>query len=494
LGVEPGIGQDDPGGELARKIQSQQQRELAASQKLLDELKLTRGQARRLLPILDKAGALYIESYDREAKLLPELHSALTALAAEDRLNRGFTPTVERRAGQLGREEKELREAATEELAELERQAARILTSAQRQAIGLPARGTDKPGLPGDGARSVSGGQPPDDAAELERWRLGVLRAELDALNARKHRQLGRLGRQLLVPAAFESVCRLAGTGLSPTLLEAVEVYQTGRPDSPLQRVQQQREEVRRLRKEINNWNLINGLYLDQDQIQRIVSLYQAAVGDLERPRRLSKAELVELERSIEQLLNPGQLQVLAEYKACLIPPKNLKDPVRVGQANDDSAYERWLERSRRLTGPALDRAIDQVLQQESERLGELSRAERQKRAALLGRTVRRAAAMSDVEFEISKSELAARLTPPDRVGELRAEIERLARALGEPGRLSRFMLNPEFIGQLRQRGEQLVAGPERRSADLAAGPQAENCEKGCAIKPRGAAQKPPER
>lgn len=245
-----------------------------------------------------------------------------------------------------------------------------------------------------------------------------------------------------------------------------------------------------RLRGEINNWNLINGLHLTRDQIDRIVALYAAAVPNGragqtsgQRATGVPRFLLTSLERSVEQVMNPGQRQVVAEYAACLIPPKNLKDPVRVGQASDRSHHERWLERARKTSGPRLVALVDRALHAEAKHLGDLSPAERQKRKALLLKTARQVAKMSDADFELNKAELAESIAPPNRKNELQGEIAVLQRQRGLPGRVAGFMLKPDFIEQLRQRGQQLAAGVvQQEQTDLAKGPQAENCEKGCAI------------
>ena len=180
--------------------------------------------------------------------------------------------------------------------------------------------------------------------------------------------------------------------------------------------------------------------------------------------------------------MNPGQRQVVADYNACLIPPKNLKDPVRVGQAADHSRYERWLDRARKTSGRQLTTMIDRTLDAEAEHLASLSHAERKQRRTLLLKTARQVAKMPAAEFELGKAELAESIAPRDRKKELKGEIASLARARGLPGAIARHMLRPQFIAQLRERGRQLAEGLVQEQANLAQGPQAENCAEGCAI------------
>lgn len=474
---------------------AQRQREAANVQQLLQELGLNRLQARKLLPLIEQAAQLHSDAYTQQARLLPELISAFTALAAEDQLNQGFSKPVEGRTARINSEDKNARETLGKQVQALEQEAEKILTPQQRDIAQAFRPGQRRPPQAAKGnanVRPVSAVRPaprPGSGTDAAADRMTTIRKELDSLRVKKEPQPGPVGRWLLQPPAFEPLCKVAGTEPSDTVGRAIAVYENGTSEQPLAETEKQRGEVAKLRKEINNWNLINGLYLDQPQIERIAALYDGAAPKSTKPDTLvtrpEGQKLVELEKAVEQVLNPGQRQVLADYKACLIPPKNLKDPVRVGQASDHSMIEQWLTKARKLTGEPLNKAIDAALDKEAEHFGELNKAERQKRVVLLHQVVRQAAAMSDSEFEISKAELAERIAPADRAKELRKELDELARQRGLPGKLALFMLNPEFIGQLRERGQQLAAGVEAKSADLAAGPQAENCEKGCALPPK---------
>lgn len=469
-GLRPAFA-DDPQDELAARIEARQQREATATQRRLTQLQLSRSQARRLLPIVEQAALLQAEWYETQTQLLPDMVAAFTAFGAEDRLNQGFSRAVEARTGKINRQETDAREDLNKQLIALEEKAAKVLTPQQR-TISAPASFA-----PASQRRERIAAATPDSPDE----RLADLRKELEALNALRHPQPGPLARCLFHAAAYEPLCEVAGKPLSRTLQRARSVYEKGTVEQPLVSAEQQRAEISRLRKEINNWNLINGLQLDQRQIEQIMALCAEAAG-----AALPKgAALAELEGEVEQVLNPGQRQVIADYKACLVPPKNLKDPVRVGQASDHSQYEQWLARARGQSEPALETAINEELARAAEHLGPLSKDEQQKRKALLRKTAHQAAGMSDTEFELAKVQLAQRIAPPDRAGELHAEIDRLTRERGLPGRVAKFMLNPEFIGQLRERGQQLAQGIERKSADLADGPQAENCDKGCALRPK---------
>jgi len=472
---------DDEDRALTAQREARQQREAAECRQRLVRLDLDATQARRLLPIVEQAAQLQIEMYEQQAQFLPELLSAFTAFADEDRLNQGFSKDVERRAAQLSHRESEARDKVNAQLITLEQETAHILTPSQLDSLQAPHGATRL--AP---AQTKSNG-PRRPAADVDR--LPALRQELEAIHALKHPRSGPLARCLFHPAAIEPLCQTAGRPPSETLRRALDVAARGTAEYPLEPVERQRAEVGRLRKEINNWNLINGLHLDGRQTDRIVALYDAATPPTARQGKASARPagtmLASLERAVEDVLNPGQRQVLADYKACLIPPKNLKDPVRVGQASDHSPYEQWLEKARRQTGARLERAIGEVLTREAQHNGALTDPEKQQRATALRVAARKAAALPDSEFELSKAVLAERIAATDRPKELQKELDAIVRSRGQPGRLAQFILNPDFIEQLRQRGEQLAAGVQPRPADLASGPQAENCDKSCALPPK---------
>ncbi len=91
------------------------------------------------------------------------------------------------------------------------------------------------------------------------------------------------------------------------------------------------------------------------DQAESLRSVQRRPGAGNKLPPETFNARLVELEIAAESLLRPGQLEVLKTYKACLIPPKNLKDPVRVGQAAGSSTQmAKWLDRASRSYGSAL--------------------------------------------------------------------------------------------------------------------------------------------
>ena len=90
---------------------------------------------------------------------------------------------------------------------------------------------------------------------------------------------------------------------------------------------------------------------------------------------------------------------------------------------------------------------------------------------------------MDVTEFELSKADLAALIEREDRSLTLRSEIDDIQQYRGRAGIVARFIINDRFMSQLKCRGQQIADGIEQKQANLEDGPQAPNCDKGCAIK-----------
>ena len=273
----------------------------------------------------------------------------------------------------------------------------------------------------------------------------------------------------MLTPAAAQWLYELAGIRPPRMLYEAVNCWRVGTRDYPLDRCQQDQKAIRALSKEINHWNLTNGMYFSLGQIESLVQLAEQAeqlkaAQRHARPReRLHpdelNARLVQLELAAESVLRPAQLEVMREYKPCLIPPKNLKNPVRVGQANDDSRLGDWLQRARGRNDEQVDRMIDSLISREIDHLGPMSELAVAERRKLLRETARRAAAMSDVEFALNLDDLAGAIAPVNRKQELTVAIDEMHRVRTKPGRTYQFLLNRDFANVLMVRYQQLRAG-----------------------------------
>jgi hypothetical protein len=485
----PMVGADETLEKALQTSRKQRQTEAAAVREVIARLNLNDQQVRQLLALAAEAAKLHVEAYQTEARLQPEMLKVFAEFAREDSLDQGFSPPVEQHTARLIHESKTTDERITARLIDLEKQAKAILTPQQQLLIQESA-------LPKKPPRKAKAAAAPDQRPELLRGRaarraaaaqqagerdpLVLARRAMESLHRQIHPELGPIGQNLLHPVAAVALCQKLGTVENQDVREAAEIFDHGTTDYPMSKCIADKAKLAVIRAEISNWNLINGLHLNGRQIGQIVALYGAAQIEtaplsqpaIKKPRRDTERQRetrVQLEHAVEQVLNPGQQQVLSEFKPCLIPPKNLKDPVRVGQANDHSQQENWLSRARRMPEPQLRRSIDNVLTAEAKHFGELNEKDRAARVALLIDVAQEAAKMTDVEFEINKAELAEKITPPDRIMQLKERIAAISRERSLPSTISQFMLNPGFIDQLRTRGQQLAKG----AADKAAGPTA---------------------
>lgn len=498
---------------ILQRAKQNREKQRAACREFIAGLELTDRQVRALVDLADRAAALHVEAYRAQARLLPEMADAFADFAREDSLNQGFTLPVEARTAQLSHESKTAEESFVKQMNVLERQAIDLLSGPQ-----LDYAKNFQPGKPGGNhivkdpnatfGRSKPKGDRPERFASRRAKpkppptsdeRIAAARQELAKISRQIHPQLGPLGQYLLHPVGGDALCSMMGVRSGQHILSALEISDRGTPEYHINQHDVDETRIATLSAEINNWNLINGLHLNRGQIGQVLTLCDAFQASQEQPadRRPHKHHVhpvavepkptvADLERAVEKVMNPGQRKVLAEYRACLIPPANLKDPVRIGQANDYGYLESWLAGARKMSAKQLVEAIAKLIDGEARYLGQLPPDERLAREKLLRQTAEQAAKMSDVDFEIGKAELAEKIAPRDRIMDLQHKIDTLARAEGQPGKINQFMIQPKFIEQLRTRDRQLAQGIVTEQADLAKGPQAGNCKGGCAVNPKG--------
>jgi len=158
----------------------------------------------------------------------------------------------------------------------------------------------------------------------------------------------------------------------------------------------------------------------------------------------------------IYSVLTPNQRVLLAEYKPCIVPLKDYKDPARIGQASATSVIEKNLEQIRQIPERRFERMRPQRERMVAERLRKhYSEAEIPAKIREFEQVAAEARAMSDVEFHAKKSELAARIAPPEKPpAQGRALI----------GRVEEFLMAPNVLA-LMEHKRQLVAQASRGSA-----------------------------
>jgi len=253
-----------------------------------------------------------------------------------------------------------------------------------------------------------------------------------------------------------------------------------------------EKDEIEELRREITILNLINGLNLTDHQAKEILKYAEEAKtirdsvkedyslmetelktaltelrdnlndknlrppGELERhvtelnhrakeKKKEFMRQLKEIEKKVESVLTPGQLEIVKGFKPCLIPPKDLKNPARAGQAFDSSPAERLLERARRIPEGRYSiikhRIADEYIKRIESHTQEVTESEREAKTALLLETLDKARMMTDEEFALNKKELVLNIIP---------EKDELKRK--DIGRIERFLLDEKIINILEKR------------------------------------------
>jgi len=261
------------------------------------------------------------------------------------------------------------------------------------------------------------------------------------------------------------------------------------------------------LRQEINCLNLINGLNLTRDQIEKILALadeqketrvrygkraesegrdmlrtFTELKGILEsgqsipedtvhKVQRLDRRNLVARNRVAEELgkakkkldgiLTDAQLEVVESFKPCIIPPQNLRDPVRAGQASESPRGEHMLRRIREMPDHVYRRArehmVDRHMRFVQEGHGKYTKSEQSKEKKRIQKLMDQVRAMSEVDFEMKKAELGVELKPKDKIGDFVKQIEK-ARPGGGKSKAARFLLCSAGVSVLRKKIETMAA------------------------------------
>ncbi|MFZ8851563.1 hypothetical protein, partial [Fervidibacter sp.] len=102
-----------------------------AALRAVNAMQLSQEQARELLPIAERAQAIWSEYRERIKEVLREQVEAFSAFKSEDLLNVGFTPETERRTAVASAKGKNLNKWLADSIAPLAEEAEKILTEEQ---------------------------------------------------------------------------------------------------------------------------------------------------------------------------------------------------------------------------------------------------------------------------------------------------------------------------------------------------------------------------
>jgi len=153
----------------------------------------------------------------------------------------------------------------------------------------------------------------------------------------------------------------------------------------------------------------------------------------------------------VDALLSPEQKEVLRTYKACLVPPKDLRDPVRAGQAYDPSILENLVDRLRAvpLDGHE-EQCLDRILRGIEQTEGRIPDEERACALALMLGVACEAQSLDDVAYVARRNELAGRLAGLRRLDALKDRLLELDGAEKTiESKIAVFLLDPRFLATI---------------------------------------------
>lgn len=305
---------------------------------------------------------------------------------------------------------------------------------------------------------------------------------------------------------------------------------------------EQCKKNIKILKTEINLFNLINGLHLTTNQIEKLLGyakqlnntatnlglkkkkrefshqekekmvqfleevkeklLKEEAISpqmrrqyqeftqkNYSRPGPEAQKEYMEqmeiLENKARDTLTPAQRDVMSTYKACLIPPKNLKDPVRIGQADTNDGAYRILVQLRKLPTWKYDflesALMDRMIDKYEHHFGKYNQKERMAIKNQIITGVRKARTLTDVQFELQKNKLCDSLKLLKKIEMLKEELEGiLSKNKYVPGKIARFLLCSDII-PIYQSRIQLLKTRDTKQTDMRKVDGVKDCNK-CAV------------
>ncbi|RKY17808.1 MAG: hypothetical protein DRP63_03080 [Planctomycetota bacterium] len=300
-----------------------------------------------------------------------------------------------------------------------------------------------------------------------------------------------------------------------------------GQDDGASSRMRRRESRLLRLHQKLSLVNLINGLHMTKEQMRRVYDLNLRLEGEtvrryfgvlrlqerVERIWRRWYEEIVKgnlpkdlmsevarvdeerkgcgygmrslvrrLAKEIEAVFTDAQKEVIRTFDPCTIPPKDIRNPVRAGQA---PGHEKIIKAFRWLRGlppfrraAAINWATEKVVSAE-DRLDKLTDQEKQKERQRVKRLLWKVVRMKDVDFELQKEKLAKQLIEEGtheslkkkakELERLSQEITRTLEARYDPrvNRLVRFFLNPPIVIPVL-RDKLGIAEKVSREADVA--------------------------
>ena len=251
-----------------------------------------------------------------------------------------------------------------------------------------------------------------------------------------------------------------------------------------LQTTTAQQQDLLALAKSVKTWR---ESMLDSESITHLLSESEAALRALKReiqkgepatgdlPRKASrmnhklketrekvlgqaKIRFSEFEKQLGSILTWEQKKVVNDFKPCLIPPKDLRDPVKAGQAGSNEGIIKKLRKIRKIPEKVWEKRKGKIFEKPVEKFSQkkykMSDEEKQAEIQRLIDIAEKVRALSDVQFEVEKENLAEEVKPEDKLAKLRKTIvERRPGNRGpKPSKAAKFLLDERIIPILEER------------------------------------------
>lgn len=177
---------------------------------------------------------------------------------------------------------------------------------------------------------------------------------------------------------------------------------------------------------------------------------------------RMVDETTVSYSKMVVDVFTEEQMDVIAEFKPCTVPPKNLSDPVRVGQASDNERVINILRRIRQMPRHMFEENIEKIVDRQMEHLNTKKRlkdAEKQEERQRLKELLWKVHVMDEVQFEMCKEELADEFKWKDKADDLKKELNEIQKTRhprAHRDKASKYFLDPKVIPVLEERLEKI--------------------------------------
>jgi len=211
-----------------------------------------------------------------------------------------------------------------------------------------------------------------------------------------------------------------------------------------------------KLRKSISTLNLMQGLFLKRTQIEQMIPIVREAKQirddykkraevleqELEQAflklkdellkygkgRKETEKEATSINRKLKELkfeyldkikncedklmdiLTDNQIDIIMDFKPCIVPPRSFRNPVRIGQAQNAEVIFKKMRKLRKLPQDLYEfrkkKIIKKILKKEAQKYGKLSETYIAERKKVLNEKFDELRNLSSTEFELRKNEL----------------------------------------------------------------------------------------